>query len=720
MPSFEQFENPEIEHASILYASDESTVLGKYYRRNRTIAQYEDLSEPLKNTLLATEDLRFFAHPGIDLRSLLRAIMGKLTFRYAGGGSTITMQLAENLYRTSTENKGKWYKNKEIGRFITKCKEWVIAIELEKNFTKEEIMAMYLNTIPFGSNAYGINEATKTFFGIHPSEVAYPEAALLIALINAPTRYSPILNPTRSEEKRKEILYNLYKHGKVSRTHYDSLNSMDFSINYTIESHDRGLATYFRSVVRGFLMRWASRRGYDLFGEGLRIYTTLDVDMQRHAEAAVRDEMRRLQRAFDEHWGADNPWIDEEGNEIEAYLEGARLRTTHYRSLVARYGDDQGRVEEAWHAKRPMRVFGWEGARDTLFSFMDSLAYYKRFLHAGLMAMHPESGKVRAWVGGINYKYFKFDHVQQGKRQPGSTIKPFVYTAVIDNGYTPCYEVIDQPVTFYLPNQYPPTWTPSNATGPPSGRKMTIRQAMARSVNSITAYWMKRMGMVNVVDYAHRLGIKSPIAAVPSLCLGSGGDVSVYEMTGAFCTFVHRGIWTEPLFIQRIEDKNGNVLQEFVPEQTESIREETAYIMLHMLKGTVEEAGGTARRVDAHIRARGDIGAKTGTTQNASDGWFFGLTPELVTGIWVGGEDRSIHFKDWSMGQGARTALPIWNNFMRRLYADSSLHLYGGYFKPPRRPLSVQLDCSQHFIPLQRDTLPAEPERQGIQIEDIF
>lgn len=719
MPSFEKFENPDIAHASLLYSTD-GVLLGKYYRKNRTLAGYEDLSEPLKKALLATEDRRFFEHAGIDLRGLLRAVLGAMSFRYKGGGSTITMQLAENLYGTSTENRGSLYKYRYIGRIITKFKEWIIAVALERNFTKEEIMAMYLNTVPFGSNAFGINSAAKTFFDKGPDELNYEEAALLVGLINAPTRYSPILNPENSIKKRNQVLYNLYKYDHMSQAQFEELRKLPLGLHYEVDSHDRGAATYFRSVLKNYLMHWSAERGYDLFGDGLRIYVTLDSRMQAHAEAALRGRMQLLQQNFEEHWQDENPWIDENGEEIEDFLVQSIQRTEIYEKLLQIYGPDSEEepneaLWEALHQKKPMRVFSWEGERDTLFSHMDSLAYYKRFLHAGFMALEPRSGAIRAWVGGINHKYFKFDHVLQGKRQPGSTIKPFVYAAVIDNGYSPCYEVLDQPVTFYLPNQYPSTWTPSNANGPPSGRRMTIRQAMARSVNSITAYWMQKIGIRTVIRYAKRMGIQSRLNPVPALCLGAGGDVSVYEMTGGYSTFANKGIWTEPLFVQRIEDKSGNIIQEFVAQKVEALSEETAYIMLHMLKGTVEEQGGTSVGIPWDLKEDNEIGAKTGTTQNASDGWFVGLTQDLAACAWVGGEDRSIHFRDWAMGQGARTAMPIWVDFMQKVYEDTVLHVEKKPFVPPVKPLSISLDCSDH---LQESDSTQQDER--VSPEDVF
>ena len=718
MPGFERFENPKLSYASLLYSSD-GELLGKYYRTNRTLVSYDSISEAMKNTLLAVEDQRFFEHSGIDALGLMRAAFGILVPAYRSGGSTITMQLAENLYGTSTQNKGSLYKYKLVGKIVTKFKEWIIAVKLESNFTKKEILAMYLNTVPFGSNAFGIKAAAQIFFGIRPSELNYSQAALLIGIINAPTRYSPILNPENGLRKRNSILYKLYRRKILAHDEVMRLSQLPLELHYEAESHVRGTATYFRSVLKNYLLKWARERGYDLFADGLRIYVTLDSRLQAHAEATVATKMSELQGVFETHLEGTQPWIDKDGNEIEGFLKNAIRRTDVYKKLVHVYGsDDQEEPNEALWAElsrpRPMRVFSWGGEIDTTFSYIDSLGYYKHFLHAGFMAVQPNTGKIKAWVGGINYKYFKFDHVIQGKRQPGSVIKPFVYTAVIDNGYNPCYEVIDQPVTFQLPNQYPSTWTPSNAGGAPSGRRMTIRQAMARSVNSVTAYWMQKLGIQTVVRYAKRLGIQSHLSPVPALCLGAGGDVSVYEITGAYSTFVNKGIWTKPFFLERIEDKAGNILERFLPEKVEALSEEVAYVMLHMLKGTVEEPGGTSTGIPKDLREDNDIGAKTGTTQNASDGWFVGITQDLVACTWVGGEDRSIHFDNWQMGQGARTAMPIWADFMQKVYRDSLLGIRKRLFARPVQKLSIPLNCKQAQ---EADTTDRV---QRVSAEDIF
>ncbi|WP_421873922.1 transglycosylase domain-containing protein [Marinoscillum sp.] len=705
LPSLQDLEKPDPDLSSELISAD-GVSLGKYYRKNRTPVSYDELSTELVNTLLVTEDIRFKKHSGIDLKGLIRAIIGKLTFSFQGGGSTITMQLAENLYKTSSANQGSLYEINGLGQFITKLKEWIIAVQLEKSYTKEEILAMYLNTVEYGSNSYGIKVAANTFFNKLPSQIEYKEAAILIGSINAPTRYNPVYNPENAQAKRREILYNLYKYGQIDKVAFDSLKVSDFGLNYKVDNHNEGLATYFRSVIGRDLLAWSKDHGYDLYDDGLKIYTTIDSRMQQYAEEAMAEAMDTLQQIFFNHLQGDAPWIDKEGNEMEGFLQDAIKKTSQYRGLSDRFEDNNDSIEYYLNLKQPMTVFSWEGEKDTLFSVYDSLAYYKHFLQAGFMAMDPKNGHIKAWVGGINHKYFKFDHVRYGKRQPGSTFKPFIYTVAIDNGWSPCQQVVDASVTIAIPGQE--AWQPENANGKFSGETMTIRQAMARSVNSITAYVMDKVTPQTVVDYAHRMGIDSDLAAVPSLALGVS-DVSLYEMLGAYATFVNKGVYTQPFYISRIEDQNGNVIQQFVPETREALNEQTAYVMLHMLKGTTEEPGGTGMALDRELRVNNEIAAKTGTTQNASDGWFMGVTKDLAAGAWVGGDDRSIHFKYWPMGQGARTAMPIWERFMTKVYADPTLGIEKGEFPRPVKPITVELDCSKYDNLTQpSDTLSAD------------
>ncbi len=709
LPSYKSLENPEAENdfSSILFASD-GTVLGKYFRQNRTQIAYDELSPQLVNTLLSTEDIRFYQHSGIDLRGLLRVAIKSIPARLmggagAGGGSTLTQQLAKNLFDTRGEElQGRLYhlNINTLNLIISKTKEWLVAIQLEKSFTKEEIMAMFLNTVLFGHNAYGIQVAAKTFFDTTPDSLSYPQSAMLVGMLNKPTRYSPITHPDDALKKRTEVLYNVYKYGFINEEQFDSLKIQPLDIKFNPEAHDEGPAPYFRAVIKPELIRWARDNNYDLYESGLRIYTTIDSKLQQYAEEAMTENMSQLQKLFNAHWDGQPPWRDEDGHVIPDFLQTMIKRTDHYRNLVDTYGKNSDSINIVLNTPVPMRVFSWEGDKDTIMSPMDSLKYYKNFLQAGFMAEDPKSGQVKAWVGGINFRYFKYDHVRQGRRQPGSTFKPFVYCAAIDHGYSPCYPVEDAPVTFEIPGQDP--YTPENYNRKWTGEVMTIRQGIARSKNSITAFLIKMLTPQTVVKYAKELGVQSPLDPVPSLALGTS-DVSVYELVGAYSTFINRGIYTKPHYITRIEDKYGNVIQEFPPRTREVLSEETAYLMTYMLRGATEETGGTALGLDPELRMNNEIGAKTGTTQNASDGWFIGLTKDLVAGVWVGGDDRSIHFKTSYYGQGAKTAMPIWNTFMLKVYADKDLGYDKGPFPRPTKPLSVEINCDKYKNPSLED-----------------
>lgn len=718
LPSYEQLANPQNDLSSELYSVD-GVILGKYYRENRTNVDFSDLSPNLVNALLAVEDHRFESHSGIDFKGILRAgLLSVALGKQQGGGSTITQQLAKNLFRTRTKKyEGKLSSVPGFGMLIVKVKEWIVAVELEKSYTKREIIAMFLNTIELGNNTHGIHVGAKTYFNKTPKELNIEESAFFVGLVNNPSRYDPIRFPENSLRKRNEVLQKLQKRDLITKLEFDSLKQLPIALDYRIENHNEGLAPYFRNVVRGFLMSWSNEHGYDLWEDGLKIYTTIDSRMQAYAEKGMEAHMAKLQKVFDDHLQGRTPWVDEKGRDMANYIQLVLPRTEAYRNLKKIYGSNEDSINYYLNIKKPMKVFSWDGEKEVVMSSIDSLKYFKQFLQAGFMAMDPNTGHIKAWVGGINHKYFKYDHVKQGKRQPGSTFKAIVYATAIENGYTPCYEAIDAPFTFSLPGQDPPTWTPPNSDGKYSGEKMTIREAMAKSVNSITAFIMNKVGAPAVVDMARRLGVDSPLDAVPSLCLGAGGDISLYEMVGAYSTFVNEGVWTEPFYITRIEDKNGNILQEFTPKTVEAISEETAYLMVHMLKGATTERGGTALGLKREIREGNEIGAKTGTTNNASDGWFMGITKDLVAGAWVGGDDKFIHFRNWYLGQGARTAMPIWENFFLQVYADPELGVSKGEFKKPRQRISIEMDCDKYqdmTITEDGDTveIQSKPKRQ--------
>ena len=714
-------ENPDQDLSSELYSVD-NQLLGKYFTSNRTLVDYDQLSPNLINALEVTEDIRFEQHSGIDLRSLVRVVAN---LGQAGGGSTITQQLAKLLFGTRrTEYKGLLSDVPGLGIVITKTKEMILAVQLEKSYTKQEIMAMYLNTIEYGYNSHGIQAASRAFFNTTPDSLNIQDAAMIVGILNRPSFYNPLRHPDRALKKRTEVLWNIHKYGLMDRATYDSINKLPLGLQFQVVNQNQGLAPYFRKVAGNWLRQWAIDNGYDLYRDGLKIYTTIDTRMQVYAEESVKEHMTSLQQNFDEHWKGRNPWIDEKWREIRNFVEIRKKNTPQYKSFVAQYGEDSDSVEIMMNTPTPLSVFSWKGEIDTLMSPIDSLKYYKRFLQTGFMAMDPHSGEVKAWVGGNNHKYFKYDHVKQGKRQPGSTFKPFVYTAAIEHGYTPCYEARDVKVSFEVVGD-PPTWSPENANGKYTGDLMTLRQGLARSVNSITAFLMKQVTPETVVKYAHNMGIESDLDAVPALCLGVS-DVSLFELVGAYSTFVNRGFHNDPIFVKRIEDKNGNVIQEFTTTTNEAIKDETAYVMLHMLRGGTEEQGGTSMGLSRDLRIDNQVAAKTGTTNNASDGWYMGLTKDLVAGAWVGGDERSIHYRQWALGSGGRTALPIWDKFMTKIYADTTLGYEKGPFPKPASRLSIELNCDEHkrayenVIIQNGDTIVIDEEDKSIKEDEIF
>jgi penicillin-binding protein 1A len=715
MPSIKEVENPKNDLSSELIAAD-GTSLGRYFRFNRSQVTFDELSEDLVNTLLLSEDHRFYQHSGLDFQSYLRVVFGLLTFNPQGGGSTITQQLAKNLY-TRNPDKSLDGLIAKIGglpkRVVEKSKEWIISVDLEKNFTKEEIIAMYLNTVEFSSNAYGIKVASETYFNKPPDSLNLQESAVLVGMLQNPSFYNPKKWPERAIQKRNTVLAKVFDHGYKIKTksQLDSMRALPLELNFKVRNQNEGLATYFRTVVGNWLLSYCKARGIDLYNSGLKIYTTIDSKLQRYAEEAVAEHMSKLQAEFNEQWKLRkmNPWVDENHQEIPNFLRMRIRKTDTYKNLVERYGENDDSVKIALNLKKKMTIFSWDGEKDTVFSSMDSLNYYERFLHTGVMAMDPNSGDIKAWVGGINHKYFKFDHVKQGKRQPGSTFKAFVYGLAMESGFSPCQKMKDISPVFKLPSGTP--WWPLNADGTRgSGVTMNLRQALAQSVNSITAQMMQSLGEANVVEFAKRLGVESPLDPVPSLCLGTS-DVSVYEMVGAYSSFVNNGIYTEPFFISRIEDKNGNVIENFVPKTRQAINEQTAYKMIYMLKGGVEEEGGTSRGLSRELKIDNEIAGKTGTTNDASDGWYMGLTHNLVTGVWVGGDERAIHFPSWSFGAGTRSARPIWDKFMMKVYADSSTHIAKGQFKRPLSGLDINLDCGKYTNP---DSVQVEVEPWNI------
>ncbi|NVJ47522.1 MAG: transglycosylase domain-containing protein [Cytophagia bacterium] len=706
LPSYSQLENPEQNLTSLLFTADGVQLGSGYYRDNRNPVTYDELGDNLVHALLAAEDIRFNSHSGIDLESMFRVAFGVVTFSPKGGGSTISQQLAKNLFNTrviKAEDRGKLEgKSGFLDQLIYKTKEWILSVRLERSYTKEEIMAMYYNTVEFGNNAYGIKSAAKTYFNKLPSELTVPEAAVLAGMQKGVTTYRPDINPENSKSRRNIVMSQMVKYGFLNRQAYDTLRVKDINLDdFRQQDHNTGLAQYFRAEASKDLLSLLKTLGYDLYGDGLKIYTTIDSRMQAYAEDAMDSAMKSVQHKFDSLLNLEGRdlWIDNKGREIENFFEeNAVPRSVAYRNLVRKYGEESDSVDYYMNKPKRMKVFSWGGDIDTVFSSRDSIRYYKQFLQSGFLATDPKSGGIKAWVGGINFQHFKYDHVRYGKRQPGSLFKPFVYATAVEQGYSPCYTFKDEAVAIPTGNGNE-IWDPSNSEGKFSGEEMTLKLAMAKSVNSITARVMDRVKPDKVVDMAKRLGITSTIPPYYSIALGTE-DVSLFEILGAYGTFANKGTHIEPYYISRIEDKYGNEIYRHVARKSKAINEDVAYVMLNMMQETVRSGSGQRLSwqyglVD-RAQTKNNIGAKTGTTQNGSDGWFMAVTNDLVAGAWVGGDERPIHFTKWSDGQGAYTALPIVGRFLQKVYADSSLHIQKTLFERPPN-LSMEIDC-QKFV----------------------
>ncbi len=698
MPTFEELENPKSNLATEIYSSD-GVILGTFFIENRSNVDYRDISPDLINALMAIEDIRFQDHSGVDMRALFRVFYGVVSGSRKGGGSTLTQQLAKNLFPRGNLN------TPEL--VMRKFKEWVTAIKLERYYSKEEIIAMYLNTVFYGHNAYGIKSAAKTFFGKTPDSLNLQESALMAGVVNKPTAFSPIRNPEQSVERRNLVLWQMNKYDYIDEDVYDSVKELPLGVSkYSMLDHNQGLATYFREYLRREMKQWCSAHykangdPYNLYTDGLKIYTTINSTMQQYAEEAVREHLALdLQPSFYKHWdGYTNaPFVfdfdDEEEIEpaIEKIMYQAMKRSERYRRL-RNAGVDKDSIDISFNTLTEMRIFTWNGSVDTVMTPMDSILHYKYLLRTGLMSMETHTGYVRAYVGGNDYRYFKYDHVTQGRRQVGSTFKPFLYTlAMQETEYSPCYKVSN--ISYSAELDDGTFWTPRNSSDERIGEEVTLKWALANSNNWISAYLIKRFSPLSVVNMVRNLGVESPIPAVPAIALGTP-DLSLYEMVGAMNTFANKGVYIKPVFVTKIEDKNGNVLDRFVPEKTEAMDNITAYKMIELMKGVVES--GTGIRLRYKYGFTNPVAGKTGTTQNQSDGWFMGIIPELTTGIWVGNEDRSVHFRTITLGQGANMALPIWAIYMKKVYADPSLGIGKGDFEKPLKDISIEFDCEKY------------------------
>jgi len=702
LPTFKDLENPKSNLASEII-SDDGVVLGNYFVQNRSMAKYDEISPNVINALIATEDIRFYSHSGIDFKRTFTILFYNLIGKKQGG-STITQQLALNLF--SDEGRAR----NPFKRVVQKLQEWITAIKLERQYTKEEIITMYLNTVDFGAyNSYGIKAAAQTYFDTSPANLKPEEAAVLIGMLKASATYNPIRNPERSLGRRNVVLSNMRKAGFLTNADAAELSQKPLIVRFNPVDHNLGSAPYLRTVLKKDIqkifeeqnIKKADDTPYDLDRDGLKIYTTINSRMQKYAEDAQKEYIAQLQRQFTSSWKGRDPFKFAEAEKI---LQQGIKRSDRFKQL-REDGLSDDEILKNFKLPVKMTVFSWKGEIDTVMTPLDSVKYYKLILRNAMMAMEPSganAGYIRAWVGGINFEHFKYDQVKMGARQVGSTAKPFTYAVAINNGYSPCYQALNEPVTIN-------GWTPSGGSNPLPGY-ITLKKALAYSQNYTTAFVMKEVGETAVSTLTRKMGITTDVPNVPSICLGSF-DASVYDMVGAYSTFVNQGVWTEPIYLLRIEDKNGNLLYEKKPQVHEVLNAQVAYVMVDMLKGVVEN--GTGSRIRYKYNLTNPIGGKTGTTQNNSDGWFIGITPQLVTGVWTGAEDRAIHFTSTSQGGGANSALPVFALFMKKVYADPKLKYTKGDFETPPGGVNTVLNCDA-YMPRTNDSTtvqsePAEP-----------
>ncbi|HOY38896.1 MAG: transglycosylase domain-containing protein [Bacteroidales bacterium] len=725
MPNFYQLENPNNNLASKIISSDQ-VVLGTYFRENRSQISFVDLSPHLVNALIATEDIRFYRHSGIDFRALGRVFSGIATGNTKGGGSTITQQLAKMLFPREGDIS-------KLGFMNRKFREWVIAVKLEKSYTKEEIIAMYFNRFDFLNLAVGIESAAKVYFNTTPDSLTIPQAAMLVGMAKNPSLYNPLRRPEETLKRRNVVLAQMKKYDFITKEQFDSLKNTGLGIKFQKVDHNIGSATYFREFLRMWLtaekpiesnyvdkrmyvedsINWytdpsygwcnknvkADGSNYDIYSDGLKIYTTINSHMQKYAEEALTEHMSTyLQDEFfkDQKKRKKAPFAEDmTAEQIDNLMTLSMKRSERYRVLKAE-NMPEADIIKSFNTPAHMSVFSWKGDIDTVMTPMDSIKYYKFYLRAGFMSMEPQTGYVRAYVGGTNYQHFKFDQVSVARRQVGSTFKPFIYCLAMQNGYSPCYKVPNIPVTFELPDGsgqkfYTPKYSPSDK----DGAMISLKYGLAGSLNQISAWVLKQFSPEAAVNLAKKMGVYSHIDPYPSICVGSA-EVLLKEMVGGYCTFANKGIYTRPMYVTRIEDKDGNVLCTFNPIQKEAISEETAYLMLDLMRGVVDF--GTSVRIRYKYNLKNDLAGKTGTTNNHSDGWFIGIAPQLVSGAWVGGEERSIHFRTITLGQGAVMALPIWALYMQKVYADKSLpYSTEKRFERPDK-ISVETDCETYDV----------------------
>lgn len=709
-PGFAQIKNPNTSSASEIYSAD-GKLIGKYFNENRTPVKYEEVNPQFWKALIDTEDERFYRHIGIDFQGLFGAAKDALVGNDARGASTITQQLAKNMFRVRTQySTGLLGKIPGIKILIMKSKEWIIALKLEMLYEKNDILTMYANTVDFGSNSYGIKTASKTYFNTTPANLTTEQGAVLVGMLKATTHYNPIANPKNSLKRRNVVLQNMVTKGDLSKKQYDSLSVIPIKLSYSVESNYDGQALYFREAVANYLKNWCEENGYDLYSSGLKIYTTIDTRMQKYAEEAARKQMKQIQRNFNNHWGKNDPWIDENGKVIPGFIEQIAQRQPVYKYLAAKYQNNPDSITYYLNKPHKVKLFDYdEGTIEKEMSTMDSIRYMVRFMHCSMVAMEPQTGAVKAWVGDINFNSWKYDKVT-AMRQPGSTFKLFVYTEAMNQGLTPCDKRRDEYISMKVYDKKKKeevTWTPGNANGRFSGDSIPLKSAFARSINSIAVRLGQEMGIKRIIDTAEKMGIKSPLQDEPSLALGSC-DVNLLEMANAYSTIADDGKHHEPILVTHIVDRDGRQVY-IAPNKTEQvIPYKSAFLVQQLLLGGLKEPGGTSQSLWGYVGKHSDTewGGKTGTSNNHSDAWFMCISPKLVVGAWVGGEYRSIHFRTGALGQGSRTALPICGYFLQAVLDDPNFKQYHAKFgKPKDKDISSDMyNCPSYYQQARVDT----------------
>lgn len=708
-PGFSQIKNPSTSEASEIYSAD-SVLIGKFFSENRTPVKYEDVNPVFWKALIDTEDERFYKHRGIDFYGMFAVLKDVIVSHEARGASTITQQLAKNMFRVRTQySTGLLGYIPGIRILIMKSKEWIIATKLEMLYDKKDILTMYANTVDFGSNAYGIKTACKTYFGTTPAKITAEQAAVLVGMLKATTYYNPITNPENSLQRRNVVLHNMLEHNDITAAEYDSISAIPIKLNYSVESNYDGQAMYFREAIAYYLKDWCKENGYDLYSSGLKIYTTIDTRMQKYAEEAARKQMRQVQRNFDRHWSGQDPWRDENRQVIPGFIENIAKRQPYYKFLQQKYPDSPDSITFYLNKPHKVKLFDYDkGMVEKEMSTMDSIRYMVKFMHCSFVAMEPQTGAVKAWVGDIDFNSWKYDKVT-AMRQPGSTFKLFVYTEAMNQGLTPCDKRRDEYIRMEVYDKAKhgmTTWTPTNANGHFSGDSIPLKGAFARSINSIAVRLGQEMGIKNIAKTAHDMGIESPLDEQPSLALGSS-DVNLLEMVNAYCTIANDGKHVPPMLVTRIVDRDGNEVYTAPEEEKQVIPYKSAFFMQQLLMGGLREPGGTSQSLWGYINKAQDtdFGGKTGTSNNHSDAWFMCVSPNIVVGAWVGGEYRSIHFRTGALGQGSRTALPICGYFIQSLMGDPQFGRYHGRFnKPQDDDITRDMYMCDSYYPAKKDT----------------